>query len=240
MEKRVVILAGGLGTRLKPFTHSLPKPLIPVGEYPILEIVIRQLNVQGFDRITLAVNHQAEIIQAYFRDGEQLGIEIDYSIETQRLGTMGPLTLIDDLPDNFLVMNGDILTDLDYGSFLLEHESLDSDFTISSFRRLEKIDYGVLLLNRDGTLEGFREKPSQEYHVSMGIYGVSKSICELIPDNQYYGFDDLMLRLLSEKKRINVLPHPGNWLDIGRPDDYGSAISEFENNSEKYLQANKQ
>ena len=111
MTDRAIVLAGGLGTRLKPYTHALPKPLVPVGEYPILEIVIRQLAKAGFKYITLAVNHQAEIIKAYFQDGKKWNVQIDYSLELKMLGTMGPLSIIDNLPESFLVMNGDILTD---------------------------------------------------------------------------------------------------------------------------------
>ena len=121
MSKRAIILAGGKGTRLKPYTVVLPKPLMPIGEYPILEVVIRQLIQHKFDHVTLAVNHQAELIKAFFGDGTKWNIKIDYSMETTPLSTMGPLKLIKDLPDNFLVMNGDILSDLNYSSFLDFH-----------------------------------------------------------------------------------------------------------------------
>ena len=143
MSRRAVILAGGRGTRLRPYTVVLPKPLMPIGEYPILEVVIRQLARAGFDHVTLAVNHQAEIIRAFCGDGSKWDMRIDYSLEREPLGTMGPLRLIDDLPEHFLVMNGDVLTDLDFQHFHDEHAARDDLFTISSYRRDHLVDYGV-------------------------------------------------------------------------------------------------
>ena len=144
MSKRAIILAGGKGTRLRPYTIALPKPLMPVGDYPILEVVIRQLSDSGFDHITITVNHQAELIKNLFGDGSKWNVKIDYSIEDIPLGTMGPLKLIKNLPKNFLVMNGDILTDLDYSSLYEKHQLENSLFTISSYLRSHKVDYGVL------------------------------------------------------------------------------------------------
>lgn len=235
MSKRAVILAGGKGTRLRPYTVVLPKPLMPIGEFPILEVIVRQLVKHGFDHITLAVNHQAEIIKAFFQDGERWGIRIDYSLETKPLGTMGPLRLIKDLPENFLVMNGDILTDLDFAAFHDDHIRTKQIFTISSMRRQHLIDYGVLDSNEAGILTGFREKPSVSYEVSMGVYMLSSEALHRIPENQSFGFDNLMLKLLELKRGICVRPFEGYWLDIGRPDDYAKAIDEFENTRARFL-----
>ena len=132
MSKRAIILAGGKGTRLKPYTVSLPKPLVPIGEMPILEIIILQLARSGFDHITLTVNHLADIIRAFCGDGSKWGIKIDYSLEDKPLSTMGPLKLISDLPDNFLIMNGDVLTDLDFGQLYDDHVNAGSIFTVSA------------------------------------------------------------------------------------------------------------
>lgn len=228
MSRRAVILAGGLGTRLRPYTLVLPKPLMPIGEYPILEVIIRQLVHSGFDHITLAVNHQAEIIKAFFQDGERWGIRIDYSLEDQHLGTMAPLKLINDLPDNFLVMNGDILTDLNFAAFHDEHLANDNLFTISSMKRRHQIDYGVLDSDEHGMLTNFREKPDVDYEVSMGVYMLNIEAMRFIPANRPFGFDDLMLDLLAAKKPAHVQAFGGYWLDIGRPDDYAKAIDEFE------------
>lgn len=232
---RAIVLAGGKGTRLMPYTVVLPKPLMPIGEYPILEVVVRQLVYAGFHHITMAVNHQAEIIQAFFGNGDKWGVKIDYSLEDRPLGTMGPLTLISDLPDDFLVMNGDILTDLDYREFYEFHVSHRNIFTISAFQREVRSEYGVLEINGHGLLCGFREKPVSRFDVSMGIYMVSKRVMELIPHGRAYGFDNLMLDLIANKSPAAVRKFAGYWLDIGRPDDYSQAIDEFENKREQFI-----
>jgi NDP-sugar pyrophosphorylase family protein len=235
MNKRAVILAGGKGTRLRPYTVVLPKPLMPIGEYPILELVIRQLVNHGFNHITIAVNHQAELIKAFFRDGSKWNVKIDYSLEDSPLGTMAPLRLIKDLPSNFLVMNGDILTDLDYSKFYLKHVENKYLFSISSHKRENKIDYGVLETNENGVLTGFIEKPTPSYEVSMGIYLINKESLSFIPENQPFGFDDLMHKLLNNKKTVMVNSFTGYWLDIGRPDDYMQAIEEFSLMKSKFI-----
>lgn len=235
MSKRAVILAGGKGTRLRPYTVVLPKPLMPIGEYPILEVVIRQLVRSGFDRITLAVNHQAELIKAFFGDGAKWKVAIDYSLEDRPLGTMAPLKLISDLPEHFLVMNGDILTDLDFATFHDAHVAADRLFTISAHRRQQSIDYGVLRVDDYQHLIGFCEKPVVVHNVSMGIYMVSRKALEVIPDGRAYGFDHLMLDLLASKRKIVVWPFEGYWLDIGRPDDYVQAIEEFETMKSRFI-----
>jgi NDP-sugar pyrophosphorylase family protein len=223
MLKTAVIMAGGLGTRLRPYTLVLPKPLMPVGEYPILDIIIKQLVHHGFERVILAVNHQAEIIKAYFGTGDGWGLKIEYIFEKKRLGTMGPLSLINDLPDTFLVMNGDILTDLNYSKLLEDHIKSNNIFTISASKREQLIDYGVLTAE-DGKLIEMSEKPVSHYLVSMGIYALDKSILDFIPKDKYFGFDDLMLDLLDKENEVGVIPHNGFWLDIGRHEDYVEAI----------------
>lgn len=235
MSKRAVILAGGKGTRLKPYTIVLPKPLMPVGEYPILEVIVRQLARAGFSYITMAVNHQAELIKAFFDDGAKWRVRIDYSLEDQPLGTMGPLKLIRDLPDHFLVMNGDTLTDLDFGAFHDAHAKGRDLFTISSAVREHLVDFGVLEPSADGHLAGFREKPSLTYEVSMGVYMCSRAVLERIPDGRAYGFDHLMLDLIRHGTPARLVRHRGYWLDIGRPDDYAQAIKDFERLGPKLL-----
>lgn len=235
---RAVILAGGKGARLKPYTIVLPKPLMPIGEYPILEVIVRQLIDNDFDHITMAVNHQAEIIQAFFGNGEKWGVKIDYSLEDQPLGTMGPLKIIRDLPDDFLVMNGDILTDLNYRSFFEHHVANQNIFTISSFKRELRSEYGVLKINEENRLVGFQEKPSFTFDVSMGIYMANKEVLPFIPkEGVSYGFDQLMLDLIAEQKPASIKTHQGSWLDIGRPDDYCQAIDEFEAKRDLFLKS---
>jgi NDP-mannose synthase len=226
---RAVILAGGRGTRLWPYTVSLPKPLVPIVDTPILEIIVRQLARSGFDRLTLAVNYQADILRAYFADGSKWGVEIDYSLEISALGTIAPLRLIPDLPENFLVMNGDILTDMDYGAFYRRHVEDGCLFMISAARREQKIDYGVLHVQGGGDLLGFEEKPSIPYLVSMGIYCFNRSAVAKIPENQPYGFDDLVLQFLATNLPVAVRQHDGYWLDIGRPEDYQKATDDWPN-----------
>lgn len=235
MSKHAVILAGGLGSRLRPYTVVLPKPLMPIGPYPILEVVIRQLAAAGFTVVTLAVNHQAEIIKAYCNSGQRWGVHINYSMEKKPLGTMGPLKLIDDLPENFLIMNGDVLTDLDFGMFHAHHASRDNAFTVATCRREVRSEFGVLDFDETDTLYGFREKPVVHYHVSMGIYMASRSILDYIPDDDAYGFDNLVLDMMAGRQPVHVCRHNGYWLDIGRPDDYMTAIDMFEANPAMFL-----
>ena len=232
--KRAIILAGGKGSRLRPYTVVLPKPLMPIGEYPILELVIRQLIKYDFSHITLCVNHQAELIKSFFGDGNRWGIKIDYSHEIEPKGTMGPLKKILDLPENFLVMNGDILTNLDFNKFYFDHVNSREIFSISSFKRKQKIDYGVLECDQNKYLKGFKEKPMYEFNVSMGIYMAAKEIIDFIPD-EFFGFDSLMLKLLNLGKNINVIEFNDYWLDIGRPDDYIKAIEDFESMKNYFL-----
>jgi NDP-sugar pyrophosphorylase family protein len=233
--RRAVILAGGRGTRLYPYTHVLPKPLMPIGDYPILEVVIRQLARCGFEHITLAVNHQAEIIQSYFNSGAKWGVVIDYSLEKESLSTMGPLKLIPSLPEHFLVMNGDVLTDLDFAEFYQHHVRDGHVFTISACERTQASEYGVLHVNAARGLVGFEEKPVITHEVSMGIYMLSKSVLDVIPGGGAYGFDRLMSDMLRMGRAVNVRRHPGYWLDIGRPEEYHRAVEVFEKEQERFL-----
>jgi NDP-sugar pyrophosphorylase family protein len=235
MSKRAVILAGGRGTRLRPYTVVLPKPLMPIGEYPILEVIVRQLAAQGFERVTIAVNHQANLIQAFFGDGRKWSLEIDYSLESQPLSTVGPLSLIEDLPDTFLLMNGDVLTDLGFADLLALHTVSGAMFTVAASRRTHTIDYGVLEVDAGARLTGFKEKPTVDYLVSMGVYGVSRTVLSMFPAGQPYGFDDLMRDLLAKGSQVTIHPHDGYWADIGRPDDYMQAIDAFDGLKERLL-----
>lgn len=235
MYKRAIILAGGKGTRLLPYTVVLPKPLMPIGEYPILEVIVKQLVSFGFNHITLAVNHQAELLQAFFGDGSKWGIKIDYSLESIPLSTMGPLKIAHDLPDNFLIMNGDVLTDLNFSTLFDEHVSSDVIFTISATKRENVNEYGVLECTANNILCNFKEKPVSHFLVSMGIYMANKKILDHIPANKPFGFDNLMLHLLKSNISVIVKEYKGYWLDIGRADDYVKAIEIFETNKKQFL-----
>ena len=229
-----MILAGGMGTRLRPYTVVLPKPLMPIGDYPILEVIIRQLASQGFRHITMAVNHQASLIEAFFGNGSKWGLRIDYSLEQQPLGTIAPLALVPDLPETFLLMNGDVLTDLDFQGLAAKHIEHSTLFTISAAVRRHVIDYGVLQVNGK-TLAGFQEKPSVEYLVSMGVYILNRRVLERVPAGRKFSFDDLMLDMLHHNLPVHVEPYEGYWLDIGRPDDYMQAIEQFEKSRSTFL-----
>ncbi len=235
MSRRAVILAGGKGTRLMPFTVVLPKPLMPVGEYPILEIVVRQLVKNGFNHITMAVNHLSEIIMAFFGDGSKWDIRIDYSLEEKPLSTMGPLKLMKDLPEHFLIMNGDVLTNLDFRAFCDRHVAENELFTVCAYQRTYKIDYGVLEVDSNGYLRGFTEKPETSYQISSGIYMASRRILPLIPENHPFGFDHLMLELIRCGTPARVVPFDGKWLDIGSPEDYHQAVQLFEKQTSSFL-----
>jgi NDP-mannose synthase len=218
--KKIIILAGGEGKRLHPYTISMPKPMVPIGNLPILEILILKLKKHGFKSIIISVNFQANIIMDYFGDGKKWKVNIEYIFEKKPLGTMGPLNLIKNIPDNFIIMNGDIITDLNFDKFYKKHMKSKKPFTISCFERDEKIDYGVLALNKNNILQKFSEKPIMQYLVSMGIYAVNKSIIKYIDKNKNFGFDDLMKKLLKNKIEVNAIRHDGYWLDVGRPSDY--------------------
>ena len=235
MIKRAIILAGGKGTRLKPLTKILPKPLMPIGKFTILEIVIKQLRYYGFKYITITVNHQANLIKAFLGNGKKFDVLIDYALEKKPLGTMGPLKSIKNLPKNFLVMNGDILTDLNFNKLFEKHIKNKNLFTISSYERDELIDYGLLETSKRKILTKFVEKPHKKYQVSMGIYVLNNNILKYIPKNRFFGFDHLMYRLLKIKKKVKVFKHNGYWLDIGRHSDYIAANEQFKKMKKKLL-----
>ncbi len=225
---RAVILAGGKGIRLRPYTTIIPKPLVPLGgKYSILEIVIMQLVRSGFTHITLAVNHLSHLIMAFFGDGSRFGVKLDYSVEEGELSTLGPLTLVDNLPENFLVMNGDILCDLNYRSFLEMHIQNNRQISVSAFHRQVKIDFGVLRYNEAGHLTAFEEKPTLDFDVSMGIYCINRNVVTALPHGEPYGFDNLMIDGLAQGYNINIESFSGYWLDIGRPEDYQAADENF-------------
>lgn len=232
---RAVILAGGIGRRLYPYTLVLPKPLVPIGEKPILEIVIRQLAARGFDRITIAVGYHAELIMAVMGDGSGLGVKIDYSIERTPLNTIGPLTLIEDLNEPFLVMNGDLLTDLDYRDIFNAHTRSKTIATVATCKRHVKIPLGVLKYDREKRVTAFQEKPEFDYDVSMGVYVFDPKIFNFIPHRQPFGFDELIIALLDAGETISAYDYSGRWLDMGSPEDLDRAIEEFESNRERYL-----
>jgi NDP-mannose synthase len=225
----VVIMAGGKGVRLRPYTTALPKPLVPIGDsYAILEIVLWQLASYGFTEVTLAINHMGSLIRAFVGDGSRFGLAVEYLEERIPLSTVGPLFgMRDRLPEHFLVMNGDVLTDLNYAELLREHAGSGNPLTVATFHRTVKIDFGVLAAE-NGRVVRFEEKPTLDYRVSMGVYGLSASTIEPYPAGLAFGFDQLMLDLIDQGRLPGTYDFDGIWLDIGRPEDYDEANRTFD------------
>lgn len=227
---RAIILAGGKGARLKPFTTIIPKPLVPIGgNKSIVEIIIQQLVKYGFTHITITVNHLANLIMAFLGDGKKWNVKIDYSLEDIPLSTIGPLTLINDLPENFLVINGDILCNVDFKDFYEYHVKHKNDITVISYKRKVKIDFGVLKYDDENKkLIEFIEKPTYWFDVTTGINCINRSIIEKLPKNKPYGFDNLMIDGINNRNKIEIKPFDGYWLDIGRPEDYDYVNENYE------------
>jgi NDP-sugar pyrophosphorylase family protein len=222
-----VILAGGRGSRLAPYTTVLPKPLMPVGDRPILEILLGQLRAAGVEDVTLAVGHLAPLIEAVFGDGSRLGIRLTYHLEDEPLGTAGALARLDGLDETFLMLNGDVLTDLDVGAFVAAHRAAGSVLTIATVRRDVLVDYGVLHVE-DGedavrAVSGYDEKPTLSYRVSTGVYLLEPEAVAHVPRDRHFDLPDLVLALLAAGRPVGSYAHHGYWLDIGRPDDFERA-----------------
>lgn len=234
--RHAVIMAGGRGTRLAPYSTILPKPLMPIGDVPILEIVLRQLKHFHFTDITLCVGHLAELIQAVVGGGERWGTAVRYYREDVPLGTMGALRKIALPSKPFIVMNGDVLTDLDYDALFRVHCESRAAMTIAAVKRHVDVSLGVLEYSQDNNLSGFKEKPRFSFDASMGVYVLSPEIVDrVIPDNRPFGFDDLVLALLSSGRPIRVFPTDGLWLDIGRREDYEVAVEVFHQHRSRFL-----
>lgn len=226
---RAVILAGGKGVRLAPLTEVIPKPLVPIGGMPILEIVIRQLQHHNFRRITLAVGYMADLLKAYFQDGAKWGVHIDYSYESKPLGTAGPLSQIEGLNDEtFLMMNADVLTNINYAELVSYHKANGAIATVSAYERQVTIDLGVIIKGEQCRIKDYVEKPVSTHLVSMGVYVFDPRIMNYIKDNSYLDFPDLVKILLQAGETVNFYPFSGYWLDIGRHEDYATAATEFD------------
>jgi NDP-sugar pyrophosphorylase family protein len=224
---KAVVLAGGKGTRLAPYTQVLPKPLMPIGDMPILEVLIKQMKRHGITDIILTVGHLSHLLESYFQDGSRYGVNIHYSHEEEPLGTAGPLSIIQGLEDTFLVTNGDVLTALDLSELIDFHRKEGACATIAMHEREVKIDLGVIRLNGGLEVEGYIEKPSMDYRVSMGVYVFETEVLNYIPKAQYLDFPDLVHRMLEAGERVMGFPFDGYWQDLGRPDDYQQAWEDF-------------
>ena len=229
--RRAIIMAGGQGTRLRPYTAVLPKPLMPIGDRPILDIVIRQLRAASFERVTIATGYLGELIEAFFRDGSAYDLPIDYFRETEPLGTVGALALIDGLDEPFLVMNGDVLTDLDYRALYEHHVTSGAAVTVASTMRHLEVSLGVMEFGDASDperLTDYIEKPTLSYEVSMGVYCFAPRVLAHIEPNVRLDFPDLILWLLALGERVEAWRPEAYWLDLGRHDDYEQAMEEFD------------
>lgn len=236
---KAVVLAGGKGSRLAPYTKVIPKPLMPIGDMPILEVLVHQIKRAGVDEIILTVGHMAELLRAFFQDGERFGLSISYRFEDVPLGTAGPLTGIDGLNETFLVLNGDVLTTLDFADLIRFHKSTGAWVTIAMYNRKVKVDLGVLQLDSRNHVIDYIEKPTYDFQVSMGVYVFEPQALQYIPAQQYFDFPDLVLRLIKEGKPVAGYPFDGYWQDLGRPDDYEQAIHDFEDMRDQFLHGDK-
>jgi NDP-sugar pyrophosphorylase family protein len=232
---RAVIQAGGKGTRLYPYTAVLPKPLMPIGDAPILEIVVRQLVHFGFRDITITVGHLGHLIMAVLGDGSRWGARIDYAGEDKPRGTIGALSALQRLDEPVLVMNGDLLTDFNFRAFMDAHLAERTPLSVGVYNKRIPVSLGVLDLDANHRAVGFREKPVLSFPCSMGIYALTPGLVRMIPRTGVFGFDDLMAMCLGQKIAVRAHPFDGLWLDIGRPEDYSDAAALFEEHRARFL-----
>jgi NDP-sugar pyrophosphorylase family protein len=232
-----VILAGGKGSRLRPFTFTIPKPLVPIGDVPIIEILIRQLAAQGFTRATVSVGHLASLIRGFCGDGESWGIPIDYVYEDEPLGTVGSLALLEKFDDDRVaVINGDTLTDMSFADAYRSHSTGDAA-TICANRRSVSIDFGVLEIDDDDSLIGYSEKPTLDYLVSMGTNILTvDAVRRHLKAGERLDIPGLVDRFRSENERVRVFHPDAYWLDLGRLDDLETGTQVFLANPERFLQ----
>lgn len=232
---KAIVLAGGKGTRLAPYTKILPKPLMPIGETPILEVILRQMKLAGVDHVILTVGHLSSLLRTFFQDGSQWDIKIEYSYEEHPLGTAGPIALIDGLEETFFVTNGDVLTTLRFADLLRFHQENGATATIAVHQREVKIDLGVIQWDGRPEINGYIEKPTYDYCVSMGIYIFEPRVLNYIPKGQHLDFPDLVKKLIAAGEKVVGYEFNGYWQDLGRPDDYEQAAQDFERMRTEFL-----
>ncbi|OGU70559.1 MAG: nucleoside-diphosphate-sugar pyrophosphorylase [Ignavibacteria bacterium RBG_16_34_14] len=230
---KAVILAGGKGVRLKPYTTHFPKPLMPVGDKPILEILIEKLKEAEIYDIIITTGHLSEMINVLMGDGSKVGVKIKYSLEDKPLGTAGPLDLLrDDLTEDFILINGDVLSDLNFSEMIKFHKKNNNAATIGSIERTVFVDFGLVKLDSKNMYQGWEEKPTLKYLVSMGIYVLSPLALNCLPKGEFFNIPDLIQALHNNNEKVMGYKHKGYWLDIGRREDYESACKSYNENSD--------
>jgi NDP-sugar pyrophosphorylase family protein len=234
---QAIIMAGGKGTRLHPYSALFPKPLMPLGDMPILELLLRQMAQAGITNVVIAVNHLRHLIEAFFGDGSQFGLRIRYCTEDKPLGTAGALgNMIDDLDETFMVSNGDLLTSMNLAEMGRQHFETEAAASIGVFERENKIDFGLIEFDTDNRLSAYREKPTTMYFVSMGIYILQReAVRPHIVQGEYLDMPSLLLAMRSDNQDVRCFHDDGLWLDIGRPDDFARAQTMFEQNRALFL-----
>lgn len=234
---KALILAGGEGQRLRPYTSILPKPLLPVGNRPIIEIIIERLNQYGINEIILLTNYKSELFEAILGNGERLGVKINYSRESKPLGTAGPLKLMENQIDgDFIVINGDVITDLKFNELIDFHKQNNSDITLVTKKEEILLNYGLIKLDNSSVI-GWEEKPVIKSEVSAGIYILNKRVLKNIKEDEKMDMPELVLRVIGNKGKVNRFLYSGKWIDVGRIGDYqkanDEALKEFENSNKK-------
>lgn len=233
------MLAGGAGTGLHPYTRVLPKPLLPIGDRPILEIIVTQLREAGLEEIVMATGYLSGLIETFFGDGSAHGIRISYAREERALGTVGPLTTIGGLEQTFLLMNGDVLTDPVYEDFLRAHREGGGVATVATHAQEVEIDYGVVELGAGANgirrIEAIQEKPRHTYQVSTGIYAFEPEVLDYIDHKGKMDFPELIERLLEDGKFVASYEHKGYWADVGQVHDLEAAVQDFEKDAERFV-----
>jgi NDP-mannose synthase len=232
---QAIILAGGKGTRLRPYTTVLPKPLMPIGDMPVVEVIIRQLRAAGFDRVVLAIGYLPDLFRAFIGNGERFGGPIEFVLEENPLGTAGALGLVSGVEGNFLLINGDTLTNLDYRAFMEFHQEHGAIATIATHCRQNAVDYGVLEIGDDQKLITYIEKPVHNYHVSMGVNAFRADVLRHIQPNRYLDVPELMRGLMDKGEDVRCYQSDCFWLDIGRPADYEKALEIFQERRAEFL-----
>ena len=235
MRIQAVILAGGKGTRLLPYTTVLPKPLLPIGDMPILEIIIRQLKKYGINDVIISVGYLAGLIETFFGDGSKLGVDITYSMENEPLGTAGPLSLIDNFNETFLLMNGDVLTSLNYNKFIDYHRNKHSIMTIGLHSQSYQIPLGYVEHDQNYNVTNYIEKPVHRYDVAMGIYLMEPEIFQCIEKKKRLDIPELVLKLISDNKKVIGYPTEEYWLDMGKHEEYNKAVEYFGKNRHQFF-----
>lgn len=234
---KALILVGGKGTRLKPYTNTIPKPLLPVGEKPILEIILMQLKNSGVKEVVLGVGHMSQLFESFFGNGSRLGISISYSFEEKPVGTAGAIAYsINHFQEDFFVMNGDLLTTLDFKAMYLHHKNNSASGTIAIHKREVKLDFGIVETDEKGQLVNYTEKPSYFYDFGMGVNILNvDAVRPIVKKGQYLDMPDLMLQLRNKGRSIQTYQEDCFWLDMGRPDDYDEANRVFIEREKDFL-----